>query len=58
MGGPTGAPVTGFSSLFSGARGDWSPLVAHPMPSGAGPGVRVQEVPQFPDVFRDSAIAM
>ena len=40
MGGPAGAPVTGFSSLFSEARGGWSPLVAHPMPSGAGPGVR------------------
>ena len=37
-GGPAGAPLPA-SSLCSEAQGGWSPLVAHPMPSGGGPGV-------------------
>ena len=34
-----GAPLLA-SSLCSEAQGDWSPLVAHPIPSGRSPGVR------------------
>jgi len=38
-GGPAGALLPA-SSLCSEAHGDWSPLIAHPTPSGGGPGVR------------------
>ena len=60
-----GGPVTSFKSLFGGARGLVTPRCSSDA-LGRRPGgslgecfrIRVQEVPQFPDVFRDSAIAM
>jgi len=59
------ALATGFESLFGGAGGLVTPRYSSDA-LGRRPGgslgecfwICVQEVPQFPDIFRDSAIAM
>jgi len=58
-------PITSFKSLFGGARGLVTPrcssdtLRRRPGGSlGECFRIRVQEIPQFPDVFQDPAIAM